>query len=863
MNLQRKNKKTPISQKGTDKNPSVSLTVFCLKEVHEFFSTFLRLKNTERNDRMSKDETTMLKVDGLSAVEGTHADKQLDELSVEVGNGLVIEPATQSSVANWLVENDSDAHDEGDNNPTDDNTGAANCPIGIKHLVIDKNKMLQFLRDFFAGAQSTDNFKLQVWSAEQPKMKECFCPISDLSLSADEFLAKVDKVFSAEKIKEIAFTPCTYQKDNPNDLIAIPLIVDNVADIDSVLAKITYKPSIVVASGATHYLLWKFKTPIRLDVDGRALELAKEFAEFVKSQIKYDGVVTVPRSVKVGVSVPGLKEAFGEVQARIGGASYPRSELENLVFADELSTLYEEIQSDSDKGGDKEFEESLKPAESVDYHKAKAKSFAQIEFVLIERMLKKPSEIDTVAKIIDAAAFDNLSARLAYNHIKKSYEDGLPLDLITLPSQMISGSMDDAVKKDAVIFLEQLQAVEGVIGTEQLQAVDVKTYAKLLKKRQIERASKKLADDIEKFNAEHRGKFSGAEFYRRFSERFKHLEEEVQRGNDSDAGGLKFVTAKEYFQNEWMSDIEERRKYAEKPTGFKYLDDYQVFMPAMYVVGGLPATGKTTFVWQMLNQVAEQGSEAVFVSCEMSYHEIIPKNLARLCFAEDSNTTLTSTDIMLGAKSPALSRALEIAKKSPVKFVDGTGTTLENILDFLRSNCDFTRTPVIAFDYLQILQTELNSAEREVSNKMKVDYVLKLLKEFKDETNSRVILISSLNRSSYTLSNAPMAAFKESGDIEYYANVLWILSKANDDTQNGNGNVREINLTCLKNRSGAGNYVAGFTYHAAHDTFINTDCGFPKGNNKNDSPKSKSGTGRKRATVTEDNYNFDEEDNYR
>jgi replicative DNA helicase len=80
-------------------------------------------------------------------------------------------------------------------------------------------------------------------------------------------------------------------------------------------------------------------------------------------------------------------------------------------------------------------------------------------------------------------------------------------------------------------------------------------------------------------------------------------------------------------------------------------------------------------------------------------------------------------------------------------------------------------------------------------------------------------------------------SFKESGGIEYTADVIWglQLDVMNDDIFNSEKKLKEkretvriakkqrprkIQLVCLKNRYGISNYECGFNYDPVYDLFL-------------------------------------------
>ncbi|MBR0060393.1 MAG: hypothetical protein IJP68_02835, partial [Selenomonadaceae bacterium] len=100
------------------------------------------------------------------------------------------------------------------------------------------------------------------------------------------------------------------------------------------------------------------------------------------------------------------------------------------------------------------------------------------------------------------------------------------------------------------------------------------------------------------------------------------------------------------------------------------------------------------------------------------------------------------------------------------------------------------------------------------------------------DTNTTFIVISSFNRMNYAQS-VSFESFKESGNIEYTADVIWALQLNIMNEIKGGELVsetrrrideakkqqpRQIHLKCLKNRQGT-NYDCFFEYYSAHDCF--------------------------------------------
>ena len=303
-----------------------------------------------------------------------------------------------------------------------------------------------------------------------------------------------------------------------------------------------------------------------------------------------------------------------------------------------------------------------------------------------------------------------------------------------------------------------------------------------------------------------------------------------------DKSGIKFSFFKEYFGADFFSDITATAKYSDRKTGFKNLDAAQVFLPGLYVLGALPATGKTTFAWQLLNQLADKGEPCIYCSYEMSRAELLTKSIVRELYKWNPELSerlkLSSVNIRRGACSglkelhEQAARFAESSTNLTVAELSNTGVA--ELIEALKPLvADVLKSPVICLDYLQIVPSK---SVKTSTAKEKIDDVVLRLKDFQRETNSTIIVISSFNRDNYW-QRVNFSSFKESGAIEYSADSIWALENfvADDVEENSKDfkkeitemskqKIRKVWFKCLKNRNG-GQYDCLFRYHAAFDYF--------------------------------------------
>jgi len=309
------------------------------------------------------------------------------------------------------------------------------------------------------------------------------------------------------------------------------------------------------------------------------------------------------------------------------------------------------------------------------------------------------------------------------------------------------------------------------------------------------------------------------------------------------------VKRKEYLQQTVESQLEgflEFIKTKRTPaisTGFKMLDDTLRggLREGLICVGGISSLGKTTLALQIMDNIAKQGQDVLIFSLEMSAYELRAKTIARESlnvsvedtgFSLDAVTTIEILDRVLMEGLPkqsretftkAYGRYLGYAKHIFIHEAVGK-FTVNDIKARVEEHIKATgRTPVILVDYLQILQP----AEQGMSDKNKVSYDVLMLKQLSRDYHTPVMVISSFNRDSYS-KEASFSSFKESGEIEYSADVLMALQltavrTGQDADEALQENPRKIDIKFLKNRSGTLG-IASFNATLANNSFEEMDA---------------------------------------
>lgn len=273
-------------------------------------------------------------------------------------------------------------------------------------------------------------------------------------------------------------------------------------------------------------------------------------------------------------------------------------------------------------------------------------------------------------------------------------------------------------------------------------------------------------------------------------------------------------------------------------TGFPKLDaalDGGLY-DGLYVLGAISSLGKTAFCMQIADQLAEQGRDVLIFSLEMTAYELMARSISRETFRQDDSRgkklAKTVRGVLDGKRREGYTlREREHLKSAEMRYAAYAGHLWfregdhETGLDFisreiLRHVEETGVTPVVLIDYLQIIAP----VDVHYTDKQNLDRIVCALKKLSRAHCLTILAISSFNRENYN-AEATMAAFKESGGIDYSADVLLGLQARGAGSRTFNideekrKDPRELDLKILKNRSGSLGEAVPLRYYPAFSCF--------------------------------------------
>lgn len=433
-------------------------------------------------------------------------------------------------------------------------------------------------------------------------------------------------------------------------------------------------------------------------------------------------------------------------------------------------------------------------------------------------LIREGQAIPKVASILSPNDFYLPLHREIYQIILDLYNAGT---IPTILSIFNAAQKHPDFKDNEKTFRQAIVSLGDVAFTNAFAEDDAKSIRQFSLRRQALNFAQKIQNDLHDPKLETADILSSAE--------------KAFRSFDISFAPSELISPHFYFSNCLETDIEKHSCYASRKTGFSNIDQHQIFAPGLYVLGATPACGKTTFAWQLLEQLAQNDERCIFCSYEMSALELYTKTLSRQLFLRDENSSLTAADIRRGCHSPALQNLIQQIKVDKnlkgVNVFEMREQTVDDLLRLLRPHCSGNdKSPVVVVDYLQIIPPAID--KKLISDKAKIDDIVHKLKSFQRETNTTFIVVSSFNRMNY-YSQISFESFKDSGNIEYTADVVWAMQlNVANDIKIGAGisetrkkfedakiqQPRHLQLKCLKNRNGM-NYDAYFLYFSKHDFF--------------------------------------------
>lgn len=291
----------------------------------------------------------------------------------------------------------------------------------------------------------------------------------------------------------------------------------------------------------------------------------------------------------------------------------------------------------------------------------------EIEKALLSALLMPNTEnhFVKVSQILNAEDFYRPEHRLIFADMCNSFKKNHCVNIVFLIQEMKTSGVLDKVGATYAFFLVA-EPIAPPIYSER--------YAQIVKEKSTAR---RVHDIAFKISADARaGLKTTANIIAEATDAFIKI---------LSAADTKITSGADYFEKFFSAEIEENKKFSERQTGFSNIDEKQIFSAGLYVLGAISANGKTTFAWQLLNQLAARGETCLYCSYEMSRLELFSKSVAVELYLRDQFTTITSADIRRGAWTPKMNGIVQDLKTTlaNIQVIELADETVDDLLKIL------------------------------------------------------------------------------------------------------------------------------------------------------------------------------------
>lgn len=271
------------------------------------------------------------------------------------------------------------------------------------------------------------------------------------------------------------------------------------------------------------------------------------------------------------------------------------------------------------------------------------------------------------------------------------------------------------------------------------------------------------------------------------------------------------------------------RMFEPLPTGIKSLDKILCggFMrKTLVTLGAAPGMGKTAIAQWILENMAENGSDVLYINLEMDRSQLIARSLSRttkrLQKEDDHIEPMSAVEILRGYKwderqNEAITKAVgDYKRKIAPHFVynpDGVTSSLSSILKACKEEVNRLReqgrpAPIVCIDYLQLIDFDvLTEKERKPEATEGIKRTIYELKKFAKDFDTSVLLIIANNRASNKEGRSTMESGRDTSQIEYTGDLMLGLSYTaivdgekyrSGADKNGNSLYSVVNKECIE-----------------------------------------------------------------
>ena len=381
---------------------------------------------------------------------------------------------------------------------------------------------------------------------------------------------------------------------------------------------------------------------------------------------------------------------------------------------------------------------------------------SEAEQSVLGAILISKDAISVVSELLEPTDFYDEKNALLFDSMSSLYEEGKPIDALTLRERIKKNKKSDWFSDDYL----------GELVNSVPTAANVEDYAKIIKEASTKRSLLSLATQLGEMG------FSEDKQAEELLDQAESLIFSVSQGHD--IGGFKAIKDSLAQSFDKIDEIHKNgRGMRGVQTGFTDLDNILSGMQDsnLLILAARPGQGKTALIVNMAQYIAVVGKQPVGIfSLEMSEEELVDRLLVGQA---DVDAWKLKTGKLSESDFTKLSEAMGVLADAPIYIDDTPGISVAQIRTKARRLQMDKKVSIIIVDYLQLV----DPGKRYESRVQEVSVVSQSLKNLARELKIPVLAVSQLSRAvEHRGERKPqLADLRESGAIEQDADVVMFI----------------------------------------------------------------------------------------
>lgn len=399
-------------------------------------------------------------------------------------------------------------------------------------------------------------------------------------------------------------------------------------------------------------------------------------------------------------------------------------------------------------------------------------------------MLLSAQAVSEAAEWLEPDDFYRQAHQLIFDVMRNLYEQGQPVDLITVTAALQTSEQDI----ERIGGIDYLATLAGSMPT----ALHIEHYATIVREKALLRKVIEAATEIA--NDGYRQDKSATDVLADAERKILELSQRRKLRDFTHISDV-LITTSERIEQLYAND----GNMNGIPTGYTDLDKMtNGFQRSdLIIVAARPSVGKTAFALNIAQNVAVRaGFPVAIFSLEMSKDQLVQRMVSAEGFIDGHKLRSGGLE---EDDWPKLSMAMSSLGNAPIYIDDSPGITVPEMRSKLRRLKSQAGLGFIVIDYLQLIHGRRGSGE---NRQQEISEISRSLKQLARELEVPVVALAQLSRSvEQRQDKRPMMSdIRESGSIEQDADIVAFLYRDDYyDPESEKKNVVEVIIAKQRN----------------------------------------------------------------